>query len=114
MEEKSLVIVSLLCCLIGTLILIFLSGKTPSAVYPIQSINASMEGSDVVIQGYLYEISSSEKLTRFKVKDSSGSITSVVFEGDLSLKENSFVQIKGMVTLFNNKTELTAKEIYSS
>lgn len=114
MEEKNLVMVSLLCCVIGTFIIIVISGKIEVPLYSIKEINLSMEGSEVIVQGYLYDISASEKLTKFKIKDVSGSLTSVVFDDELSLRENSFVQVKGEVTVFNNKTEINAKEIYSS
>lgn len=114
MQEKNMVMGSLLCCLAGTLIIIFMADNSSTPAYQVSEINSSLEGSEILVSGYLQEITHSDKLTRFKVRDMTGSLTSVVFENDIELKENAFVQIKGEVTVFNNRTELSAKEIYSS
>lgn len=114
MEEKNMVMGSLLCCLIGTFMIILISENIEVPVYPIGEVNLSMEGSEVIVQGYLYGITNSEKFTKFNIKDTSGSLTSIIFDKEIRLRENSFVQVKGEVTVFNNRTEITAKEIYAS
>ncbi len=114
MQEKNLVFVSLLCCLSGTLLILFMAERNEPELYSASSIDSSLEGSKVLVQGYLESIENFEKLTKFTIKDMTGSITSVVFEDDLRLKQDAFIMVKGEVTVFNNKTEISAKEIHSS
>lgn len=114
MEEKHLVAVSILCSVIGTFILIMIAEKTDPEIYKIRDITSSLEGSDVIVQGYLSELISTENVTILKIRDTTGTISSVIFNEKLFLMNDSFIQVKGSVSVFNNRTEIIAKEIYAS
>lgn len=114
MQEKNLIFVSLLCCLSGTLLILFMAERNQPELYSTMNVNSSLEGSKILVQGYLERVDNFDKLTRFMIRDTTGMITSVVFDSNVKLRQDSFVQVKGEVTVFNNTTEISAKEIYAS
>ena len=112
MEEPTLFKVSLICSLIGTLAIIFISENLEPQIFKISAIDLSKIDQEVKIIGNVSSIRQTKGLTILSVKDSSGVIPVVVFkQGDENFQKGSKVEIAGKISEFNNQPQITAKTV---
>ncbi len=112
MEEKTIFKASLLCTLIGTLILIFLAENLEPETLKISEVTLGQLDQETKIIGNITSIRETKGLIILSVKDSSGSIPVVIFKkGNESFEKGSQVEVRGKISEFNNQVQITARQI---
>lgn len=112
MNEKTLLIVSLIGALIGLLILFYISEKIELPVLEISSITRSQLDQNVKVQGYVTYFKETKGLYLFEVKDSTGKIQAILFKDQpISLAKNDFIELEGSITEYKGKLEIQGKNL---
>jgi len=112
MEEKTLFKISLICSLLGLLILFTISDSIEVKEYKIKDITPELEGKEVKVQGSITRISETPGLYIFDIQDQTGKITSILFkEENLNLTLNSKILAQGKIKIYKNKPELEISKI---
>lgn len=112
MEEKTIFKASLVCSIIGILLIIFISDNLEAKTFNISDINVAMLDQEIKVIGNISAIRQTKGLTILTLKDNSGSIPVIVFKrnNEIFLK-GSKVEITGDVSEFKNELQITAKQI---
>jgi len=112
MDEKFLLKTSLICALIGILLLFYLAEYIIKVdEVSIDRINELDEGTDVKIKGFIEKITDLEKIAILEVSQLK-SITVILFKsGNITISKGDYVEIIGEVQEYNGKMELIGNEI---
>ena len=111
MEEKTLLKVALFCSLVGILILIIISEKITILSHTINSIDKSLIDKEVKINGEITAIKETPGLLILTVQDSTGKITVIIFDKEITINKGDYVEIQGTVIEYKNILEIDAKII---
>ncbi len=112
MEDSTLLKLSLVCSLLGILLLIFISDKLVVKEITISEISRSKIDQDVRIKAEVISASLKEDVLFLKVKDSTSEIDVVIFNPEnLDINKGDKLEITGKVSIYKNKLELIAKSI---
>ncbi|MEK6952270.1 MAG: OB-fold nucleic acid binding domain-containing protein [Nanoarchaeota archaeon] len=112
MEEKTLFKISLICSLLGLLILFTISDSIQIKRYDIKDITKDLEGKEIKIQGIITRISETPGLYIFDIQDETGKITAVLFkEENINLTLNSNIKAEGKIKIYKDKPELEISQI---
>lgn len=108
MDEKTLLKISLLTSIIGTILLFFIS---LSITENEQSFQLVKDGDYTVISGKIGKVSSTGNVT-FVTMYQTKPVTAVIFEKEyLNLAEGDSVEMRGNVKDYNGQKEFVAEEI---
>lgn len=111
MDEKTLLKVALFCSLIGILILIIVSEKITITSYEINAIDQTLIDKEIKINGEITAIKETPGLLILTIQDSTGKITVITFDKEITITKGAHVEIQGTVTKYENILELDAKII---
>ncbi|MFA5176335.1 MAG: OB-fold nucleic acid binding domain-containing protein [Candidatus Nanoarchaeia archaeon] len=80
--------------------------------YSIKEINSKMLDQKVRISGTITSITETQGLYILNIKENSDKITVLIFKKEpLDLRKNSFVEVSGSVTEYQDQLEIIAKRI---
>ena len=112
MNERDLLMVSLIFSLIGILLLFHITYNTEIERHDIITLNKDYIDKTVRVRGVIESFSETSGLYLITLKDNTGKITAVVFKDEeLRLRENLDVEITGSIVEYNNKIEIISKQI---
>ncbi|MFH0752827.1 MAG: OB-fold nucleic acid binding domain-containing protein [archaeon] len=110
MKDETMMKLSLIITLIGIITLFVLTEVIEVGKYNIAEVT---EG-DVTVIGTIIDIIEYDKLTVFKVEDSSGEIEVVVFDTELKIGKGDKVEVSGEISSYKGKKQLEAESIILS
>lgn len=113
MNEKNLFKISLLCSLIGILIILIISERLETPAIKISEINSELLEKQVKISGNITNILQYPGIFIISVKDSTGEIKVVTFEENIQLEKGLAVEIEGIIKKYKGSLEIEAKQIRS-
>lgn len=111
MDEKTLLKVALFCSLMGILILIIISERITIPTHTINTINKTLIDKEIKINGEITTIKETPGLLILTVQDSTGKITVIIFDKEITINKGDHVEIQGTVTEYKNILEIDAKII---
>lgn len=110
MDEKTLIIISMVTMIIGfTILIIFVEDYTPSSVTKIEEI----EPTQATLRGIITDIHISDKAIFLKVNGERIEETSVILftKEDVFVKVGDHVEITGTEEIYQGKKEIIAEQI---
>lgn len=110
MEDKTLLKVSLICSILGILILIFISHKIEIPITDIREINKDQLDQKIKVRGEISSITSLDDITILTIDDSTGEIKTVLFD-KIDLKQNTVVEISGTIEEYKGEIEIIIDDI---
>jgi len=108
MNERTLLVISIVAILIGLPVLIFLSIITEDSLNNPENI-LLQEDPDTILTGKILRISKSPKITRLTIAYDS-TIPAVLFE-ETDLKQGDIIKIRGQVETYQGKKQLRIEKI---
>lgn len=111
MNEKDLFKISLLCSLVGILILLIISERIEAPSIKISEINKELIEKQVKISGNITSITQKPGILIFNVKDETGQIKVITFGEEVKLERNLAVEIEGIIKEYQGALEIEAKQI---
>ncbi len=101
--------VSLICSLIGILIIIAVAERSEFPLSNIEGIDEGMVEKEVRINGKITSIYETGNVSLITVEDQTGNVPVVVFSDlNFNLKEGDYVEVVGEVMLYNDLVEINA------
>ena len=113
MEEKTLFNISLVCALVGTLIILFISENKDISDSNIADISKNDLNKEMKIKGYITLSKNLLGILILNVQDNTGNITVVAFkeDEDINLKTGQVIEVIGIVKEFKDSLEIEASKI---
>lgn len=110
MEDKTLFKISLVCSLLGILILIFISSKIELPIINIKDITEKQLDQKIKIRGEIVSIKPLDDLTILTIKDQTGEIKAIIFK-KIDLEEKTIIETKGTLTEYKGELEIIIDDI---
>lgn len=107
---KSLLSISIICSVIGLIILALLANNLEPNLKEIKEIDEKSLEEIVKVQGRIVFIKKYESLTILTLDDGTGKIDSVYYK-DLEIKEDILVEVIGKVVEYKGKIEIEINKI---
>ncbi len=102
--------ICIISSIIGIILLVLVSNKLDIPSSNISSIDKADLNKQVKIKGYIKKITNKESLSILEIEDKTSSITVVMFKPEkISLEKNSFVEIYGKVSVYNEQLQIIAE-----
>jgi RecJ-like exonuclease len=113
MNEKSLLIISLIFSLLGVLIILFVSENIEIPTYKISEITKENLEDTVKVTGTLSLIKETKNVYLFNLKDETSEIMVIAFKKErIDFKDDQRVTIIGKVIEYQDQLEIQAEEIF--
>ncbi len=101
-----------LSTLIGIILLIIISDKLDVPTSTISSLSKEDINNQVKVKGIVNQVVNKESIIILNLKDASSSIKVVLFNPKESkIKKNSFVEVDGKISLYEDKLEIIADSV---
>lgn len=112
MKDSTLLKISLICALVGILILFIINEKYSLKDSKIGELNKNKLDEKVKVKGYVTYVNNRPSVLFVSLKDDTGNITIVVFkEENIELKKGDLIEVEGKLTEYNGKLEINADVI---
>lgn len=113
MKEKTLFKISLICSLVGIIVLFFISEKLTIDEIDLSKIDEVKIGRSVKIIGRIEKVSNTEKVIFLEVGQQKIETVSVLLfkDSDIALKQGDYVEIIGEIDDYNGKKEVIANRV---
>ena len=113
MEEKTLFNISLICALIGILIILFISERKEISDSNISSISKNHLDKEVKVKGYVTTSTNLPGIFILDLQDNTGNITVVIFKEDenIDIKNGQVLEVTGIVKEYKNNLEVEASSV---
>lgn len=112
MQEKTLFRISLICALIGLMIILWVSETITIPEYKISEINKDILDKTIKVNAKITMIKETQSLDILTIEDETGKIKMIIFKEDpLNLSKGDQVSIQGIVREYKNELEIEASKI---
>lgn len=110
MQEITLLKISLISSIIGTIILIILSSTLEPKLIKIKNIKDLDLYKKIKIQGNITSIKNYNDFNILEINDNSGKIN-IIANGKLNLTKNQAITVTGKITEYKDELQLQAEKI---
>lgn len=112
MKEENLLKISLICSLIGILIILYITENTNIPNSNISNITNKDLETKVAIIGLVTSVKETPGLIILNVEDKTGNITVIAFkEENITLEPGRIIEVEGKVVEYNKQLEIQADSI---
>ncbi|MBM3200560.1 hypothetical protein FJZ53_06485 [Candidatus Woesearchaeota archaeon] len=112
MDDKTLLKISVICSLIGILIIFIFAEKLEPPTVAISDVNEGLVEKDVKLRGEIYSIRNLKQGVSFRLKDETGFIDVIIFNDEsFDVNKGESVEVQGVVKTYNGGLEIEAKEV---
>jgi len=112
MKEETLFKISLICSLLGVLIILYISENTEIPSSNISNITDKDIETKVTIIGLVNSVKETPGLIILNVGDKTGNITVIAFkEENITIEKGRIIEIEGKVVEYNKQLEIQADSI---
>lgn len=111
MQDKYILKIALVFCIVGVFIVLVISQGVPDYVN-ISNVSYHSMDQDVRVKGRIASFRDLPSTLLINLKDNTGMITVIAFKKEnVTLKEGDIIEVYGTVTEYKNQLELEAKQI---
>jgi DNA/RNA endonuclease YhcR with UshA esterase domain len=113
MKEKTLFKIALVCSFLGLIGLYFISDNISVDRINISEIEKEELGKEIKIIGKIERVTNGDKVIFLEISEIKTESTSIILfkEGNIGLREGSYVEIEGEIDDYNGKREIIANRI---
>ncbi|MBS3168226.1 OB-fold nucleic acid binding domain-containing protein [Candidatus Woesearchaeota archaeon] len=112
MEENLIIKLSLICTILGIILLVIISDKIELPSSEISSISEKEIGKNIKVIGKVNRVTEKNTITIIDLEDKTGIIQIVAFKPEnLKLKKGGLIQVRGKVSLYESSTQIYADSI---
>ena len=114
MHENNLLKVALMCSIVGIFVIFIFADRLEPSLISISDVSDSFIDQSVKIRGKIDSIKDGSSILILNVKDDTGSIKVVMFDGEgFELKKGEMVEVLGEVKEYRGGFEVEAKRVIS-
>ncbi|MDD5331231.1 MAG: OB-fold nucleic acid binding domain-containing protein [Candidatus Nanoarchaeia archaeon] len=111
MGESKLIKISILCSVIGLLMLLIISETISLKDSDISSIDSSKLENKVKIKGVIKRATNKDTISVLNVEDYTGNITVTAFTPNYNFTKNEVIEVEGIVKDFQDQVQVDALKI---